>query len=90
MTCFLARCSPASPHPRALFPPVLPSLLQCPFACISQKLASYQLKPPNGDIGIDGLVSIFAHELAEATCDPQLRTWFDDQGNENADKCQYM
>ena len=47
------------------------------------------VKPPNGDLGVDGLVSIFAHELAEATSDPYLDAWADARGEENADLCQY-
>ena len=28
-----------------------------------------------------------AHELAEASSDPLVNAWYDDQGYENADKC---
>ncbi|GJP76750.1 hypothetical protein CLOP_g7213 [Closterium sp. NIES-67] len=42
---------------------------------------------PTGDQGMDGLVSVFAHELAEAASSPFISTWFDGDGYENADKC---
>ncbi|CAI5511870.1 unnamed protein product [Closterium sp. Naga37s-1] len=38
---------------------------------------------------MDGLVSVFAHELAEATSSPFISTWFDGDGYENADKCSW-
>lgn len=44
-------------------------------------------KAPNGDPGADGMASIIAHELEEATTDPQLNAWYDSSGAENADKC---
>lgn len=42
---------------------------------------------PNGDVGVDAMVSVIAHELEEATTDPDLNAWFDSRGYENADKC---
>ncbi|MBI1378124.1 MAG: hypothetical protein GC157_11675 [Frankiales bacterium] len=42
---------------------------------------------PNGDPGADALVSVLAHEIEEATTDPDLNAWYDRRGNENADKC---
>ena len=44
-------------------------------------------KAPNGDPGADGMASIIAHELEEATTDPQLDAWYDSSGAENGDKC---
>jgi len=35
----------------------------------------------------DGMASIIAHELEEATTDPDLNAWYDQRGEENADKC---
>ena len=58
-------------------------------SCIYQPLVAGTFKAPNGDVGVDGMVSIFAHELAEAASDPHLDAWADEGGNENADKCQY-
>ncbi len=42
---------------------------------------------PNSDPGADAAASIIAHELEEATTDPDLNAWYDRSGNENADKC---
>ena len=33
------------------------------------------------------MVSVIAHEAAEAVSDPNLNAWFDSTGQENADKC---
>ena len=42
---------------------------------------------PNGNAGVDGMISVVAHELEEANTDPNLNAWYDSQGAENADKC---
>ncbi len=42
---------------------------------------------PNGNAGVDGMVSVIAHELEETTTDPDLNAWYDKHGGENADKC---
>jgi hypothetical protein len=55
---------------------------QCPSACEEQTAAS-----PNGNTGADGMASVIAHELEEATTDPDLNAWYDNKGNEDADKC---
>eukprot|EP00842_Homolaphlyctis_polyrhiza_P002665 jgi/Hompol1/339/HPOL_001132-RA len=47
---------------------------------------------PNGDVSVDAMTSVIAHELAEAVSDPYsdgIRAWQDNQGNENADMCAY-
>ena len=54
---------------------------RCPSACEAQTTS------PNGNAGADGMASIIAHELEEATTDPDLNAWFDHRGEENADKC---
>ncbi len=54
---------------------------RCPSACTNGTA------PPNGDVGADGAASIIAHELEEATTDPDLNAWYDSRGEENADKC---
>lgn len=54
---------------------------RCPTAC------SAQATGPNGNAGADGMASILAHELEEATSDPDLNAWYDRRGYENADKC---
>jgi hypothetical protein len=42
---------------------------------------------PNGNPGVDAMISVIAHELVEAVTDPNLNAWFDTRGYENADKC---
>jgi hypothetical protein len=54
---------------------------RCPSACEEQTTS------PNGNAGADGMASIIAHELEEATTDPDLNAWYDQRGEENADKC---
>ncbi|MBZ5604157.1 MAG: EXORDIUM family protein [Acidobacteriia bacterium] len=57
---------------------------RCPSACAATQIQS---NPPNGNLGADAMASIIAHELEEATTDPQLNAWYDTRGMENADKC---
>ena len=54
---------------------------RCLSACSAQTVG------PNGNGGGDGMVSVIAHELEEATSDPDLNAWYDGSGAENADKC---
>lgn len=51
-------------------------------SCAAQTTSS-----PNGNPGVDAMVSVLAHELEEAATDPQLNAWYDSRGYENADKC---
>src|SRR5690348_1613322 len=37
--------------------------------------------------GLSALANVSGHELSEMLTDPQLNAWYDQQGNENADKC---
>jgi hypothetical protein len=53
--------------------------------CLSSCAA--QSTSPNGNPGADGMASVIAHELEEATSDPDLNAWYDTRGEENADKC---
>jgi hypothetical protein len=46
--------------------------------------------PPNGDAAADRVINVLAHEIEEATTDPDLNAWFDASGQENADKCAWM
>ena len=46
-----------------------------------------QTVSPNGDYQLDAVASILVHEIDEALTDPDLRTWYDATGAENADKC---
>jgi len=54
---------------------------RCPSSCEQQTTG------PNGNAGADGMASIIARELEEATTDPDLNAWYDRRGYENADKC---
>ncbi len=60
----------------------------CPLVGVSVGACAGQTaKSPNGDVGVDAMVSVLAHELEEAVTDPELNAWFDLFGYENADKC---
>jgi hypothetical protein len=37
--------------------------------------------------GLAALANVSGHELSEMLTDPQLNAWYDQKGNENADKC---
>jgi Phosphate-induced protein 1 conserved region len=54
---------------------------RCLNACAAQTVG------PNGNSGVDGMVSVIAHELEETNTDPDLNAWFDANGAEDADKC---
>lgn len=54
---------------------------RCLNACAAQTVG------PNGNAGVDGMVSVIAHELEETNTDPDLNAWFDSNGAEDADKC---
>ncbi len=54
---------------------------RCPSSCEAQTVG------PNGNAGADGMASIISHELEEAASDPDLNAWYDQRGQENADKC---
>src|SRR5437763_698471 len=55
---------------------------RCLNACAAQTTS------PNSNAGVDGMISVMAHELEEATTDPAPRSgWADSGGAENADKC---
>jgi len=54
---------------------------RCITACAAQSVS------PNGNPGVDGMISVVAHELEEAVSDPDLNAWYDSGGAENADKC---
>jgi hypothetical protein len=54
---------------------------RCLRSCAAQSVG------PNGNAGVDGMVSVIAHELEETNTDPNLDAWYDSNGSENADKC---
>jgi Phosphate-induced protein 1 conserved region len=51
-------------------------------SCAGQTASS-----PNTNVAGDAMVNIVAHELEEAVTDPLLSAWYDNGGQENADKC---
>jgi hypothetical protein len=53
--------------------------------CITSCAA--QSNSPNSNPGVDGMLSVLAHELEETTTDPDLNAWYDSSGAENGDKC---
>ncbi|MDQ1403405.1 MAG: hypothetical protein QOG03_1721 [Actinomycetota bacterium] len=55
---------------------------RAPSACEEQTTVS-----PNGNPGIDGMLSVVAHEIEETATDVNLNAWYDSRGYENADKC---
>jgi len=55
------------------------------YRCLSGCAA--QTVGPNGNVGVDGMVSVIAHELEETNTDPDLNAWYDSNGSEDADKC---
>jgi hypothetical protein len=55
---------------------------RCLSSCAAQSVG------PNGNAGVDGMISVIAHELEETNTDPNPTTgWADSGGAENADKC---
>lgn len=61
----------------------------CP--CIGQSVS------PNGNAGADAMANVIAHELSEATTDPDGQSWHDDDPNDNGtdqqevgDKCNFI
>ena len=54
---------------------------RCITSCAAQSIG------PNGNAGVDGMVSVMAHELEEATTDPDGATWYARTGYENGDDC---
>lgn len=53
-------------------------------ACAAQSTAS-----PNANPAADAMISVIAHEIAEAATDPLGTAWYDATGAENADKCSW-
>jgi len=51
------------------------------YACAAQTVS------PNGNAGVDAMISVIAHELEETVTDPQLNAWYDASGAETGDKC---
>ena len=54
---------------------------RCLRSCAAQSVG------PNGNAGVDGMISVLAHELEETNTDPNGDAWYDSNGAEDADKC---
>ncbi len=54
---------------------------RCPSACSAQGVS------PNGNVGVDAMINVMAHELDEMVSDPDFLEYYDAQGEESADKC---
>jgi hypothetical protein len=71
--------TPSAGHVRYSF---VGNASRCLSGCAAQTVS------PNGNAGVDGMVSVVAHELEEATADADPSSgWVDSSGAENADKC---
>jgi hypothetical protein len=71
--------TPSAGHVRFSF---VGNASRCLSGCAAQTVS------PNGNAGVDGMVSVVAHELEEATTDADPSSgWVDSNGAENADKC---
>jgi len=57
---------------------------RCLRSCAAQRTS------PNNNPGADGMASVIAHELEETVTDPRLNAWYDNNGEENADKCAWQ
>ncbi len=53
--------------------------------CLSS--CSAQSSSPSGNPGADAMATIFSHELEESVTDPDGNAWYDNNGQECADKC---
>ncbi|KAJ6836841.1 putative protein EXORDIUM-like 3 [Iris pallida] len=60
------------------------SATQCPGICAYPFAVPYYVgnpprvpeAPPNGDVGVDGMVSVIGHELAEVASNPLINAWY--------------
>jgi len=50
-------------------------------ACAVQSIS------PNGNPGVDAMISVLAHELVETVTDPLLNAWYNGSLSENSDMC---
>jgi len=60
---------------------------RCPNGCEIQ--ATGPNSTPGSGGGADGMINVITHESEETTTDPDLNAWFDANGQENADKCNF-
>jgi hypothetical protein len=48
------------------------------------------LPTPNNSVAADGMANFIAQELSETVTDPLGTSWYDQNFNENGDKCAWM
>lgn len=53
-----------------------PGVCAYPFAVPAYIPGLRPAKPPNGDVGVDGMVTVVAHELAELATNPLVNAWY--------------
>ncbi|XP_020115008.1 protein EXORDIUM-like 3 [Ananas comosus] len=53
-----------------------PEVCAYPFAVPSYVPGARAERAPNGDVGVDGMVSVVAHELAEMASNPLVNAWY--------------
>ncbi|KAF8412389.1 hypothetical protein HHK36_000353 [Tetracentron sinense] len=53
-----------------------PGLCAYPFAVPEYMPGLKALKPPNGDVGVEGMISVIAHEIAEVATNPLGTGWY--------------
>ncbi|XP_073311500.1 protein EXORDIUM-like 3 [Primulina huaijiensis] len=53
-----------------------PAVCAYPFAVPDYIPGLKAVKPPNGDIGVDGMISVIAHEIAELSTNPLINAWY--------------
>ncbi|KAL8151337.1 hypothetical protein V2J09_021145 [Rumex salicifolius] len=53
-----------------------PGTCAYPFAVPDYIPGLKPLKSPNGDVGVDGMISVIAHEIAEAVTNPLVNAWY--------------
>ncbi|KAF8380448.1 hypothetical protein HHK36_027935 [Tetracentron sinense] len=69
-----------------------PGICAYPFAVPVYMPGLKPLKSPNGDVGVEGMISVIAHEIAELATNPLVNAWYAGQDpsfpTEIADLCE--
>ncbi|KAL0403072.1 UNVERIFIED_CONTAM: protein EXORDIUM-like 3 [Sesamum radiatum] len=53
-----------------------PGVCAYPFAVPDYIPGLKPVKSPNGDVGVDGMISVIAHEIAELSTNPLVNAWY--------------